>query len=63
MTKPNVTSISPRLSSSIRQHIPLVFGQNGLGADIVSMVTPGLRVILDLTVDTSDGARPLLRYE
>lgn len=63
MTKPNVTRMSPRLSNSIRQHMPLVFGQNGLGADMVSTVTPGLRVIFDLTVDTSDGARPLLRYE
>lgn len=66
MTKPSVTSTRPRLRSSIRQHMPLVFGQNGLGADIVSTVTPGRRVTFDLltaAVDESDGASPLLRYE
>lgn len=63
ITKPNVTNMRPRFNNNMRQHMPLVFGQKGFGADIVSTVTPGFRVIFDLTVDTSDGARPLLRYE
>lgn len=63
-TNPNVTKINPKFNKSIRQHIPLVFGQNGFGADIVSIVTPGRLVTFVLTVDISDGAiGGPLRYE
>jgi len=37
-------SISPRLTSIMRQQMPLVFGQKGLGADMVSTTTPALVV-------------------
>lgn len=40
--KPNVTRISPRLIRTRRQHTPFVFGQQGLGAAIVSTITPRL---------------------
>lgn len=64
MTNPNVTKMSPKFNSNIKQQIPLVFGQNGFGADIVSIVIPGRRVIFVFTVDTSDGASGgPLRYE
>lgn len=48
MTKPNVTNISPRFSSNIRQQTPLTFGQNGFGADISSILAP--RFVLPLPV-------------
>lgn len=65
ITNPSVTRISPKFNSNIKQQIPFVLGQNGFGADIVSIVIPGRRVIFVLTVDTSDGASggPVLRYE
>lgn len=63
MTKPKVTKISPKFRSNIRQQMPFVFGQNGFGADIVSMVMPGFLVIFVFTVDTSEGAGGPLRYE
>lgn len=43
ITKPSVTSISPRFSSSIKQHTPFTFGQNGFGADINSTCAPARR--------------------
>ncbi len=63
MTNPKVTKINPKFSNSIKQHMPFVLGQNGFGADMVSMVIPGRLVILVLTVETSDGAGGPLRYE
>lgn len=54
-------SINPRLISNNKQQSPLVFGQNGLGADIVSTTTPPFLEVFVLTVDgTSDGGIPLL---
>lgn len=44
MTNPKVTNISPRFMRSIRQQTPLMFGQNGLGADIASTLAP---ILLD----------------
>lgn len=43
ITKPNVTRIRPRFSSTIRQQTPLTFGQNGFGADISSTLAPARR--------------------
>lgn len=63
MTNPNVIKINPKFNNSIKQQTPFVFGQKGFGADIVSMVIPGRRVIFDLTVDISDGNGIPLRYE
>ena len=64
ITNPSVTKINPRFSNSIKQQMPFVFGQNGFGADIVSMVIPGRLVTFVLTVDTSEGAIGCpLRYE
>merc|ERR1719228_2027033 len=34
----------------MRQQTPLVLGQNGLGADIVSTARPAFMVFLDFTV-------------
>ena len=38
--KPMATRMRARLMSTMRQQTPRVFGQNGLGADIVSTTTP-----------------------
>lgn len=62
MTKPNVTRMMPKFSKSIRQHMPLMLGQKGLGAAIVSTVTPPLREVRVLTVLATEGAAPL-RYD
>lgn len=43
ITNPNVTSISPKLSSNIRQQTPFTLGQNGFGADINSTWAPARR--------------------
>lgn len=61
MTNPKVTKISPKFNKSIRQQMPFVLGQNGFGADIVSIVIPGRLVILVFTVDTSERADGPLR--
>lgn len=50
ITKPRVTNISPRFNSSIKQHTPFTFGQNGLGADINSTWAPARRDRLLLPV-------------
>lgn len=47
ITKPNVTRIKPRLRSNMRQQIPLVFGQKGLGVDIVSIIIPSFLDVWD----------------
>lgn len=52
----------PKFSNNIKQHIPLIFGQNGFGAAIASIVTPPLREVRVFTVLATDGALPLL-YE
>ena len=39
-----------RLASTMRQHTPLVLGQNGFGADIVSTASPAFIVFFDFTV-------------
>lgn len=62
MTKPKVTNMMPKFNNNIKQHIPFMFGQNGLGAAIASTVTPPLREFLVFTVLATDGAAPLL-YE
>ncbi len=52
MMKPMATRMSAKLTSTMRQHTPLVLGQNGLGADMVSTTTPALVVLfpaLDVT--------------
>jgi len=54
MMNPRQMSMMPKLRSSIRQQIPLVSGQNGLGADIVSTTAPPLRDTLLLTETASD---------
>lgn len=62
MTNPNVTRIIPKFSNNMRQHIPFIFGQNGFGAAIVSIVTPPFLDVFVFTVLAVDGATPL-RYE
>lgn len=60
ITIPRVTNINPRFSNNIRQHMPLILGQKGFGAAIVSTVTPPLRDVLVFVVLAMDGATPLL---
>ena len=50
MMKPMQMRMRDKLVSTIRQHTPLVLGQNGLGADMVSTARPAFMVFLDLTV-------------
>lgn len=54
ITRPKVTRIRPRFSSSIRQHIPLIFGQNGFGTEV--MITFDLALRPDLSVLARDSA-------
>lgn len=65
MTNPSVTKIIPKFNRSIRQHIPLMFGQKGFGAAIASIVIPAFLEPFDLRVLAIDGAIPLrpLLYE
>jgi len=49
MENPSVNKISPRLTRTKRQQTPFVFGQQGLGALIVSIITPR-----EFFVDTSE---------
>lgn len=58
ITKPSVTRIRPKFNSNNKQHIPLVFGQNGLGVDIVSTTIPPCRDVFVLTVDPRDLPEP-----
>ena len=44
MMKPIQMRMRPRLTRIIRQQMPLVLGQKGLGADMVSTTTPALVV-------------------
>ena len=48
--KPMQTRMRARLARTIRQQTPLVFGQKGLGADMVSTARPAFIVFFDLTV-------------
>lgn len=60
MTNPSVTNIIPRFSRNIRQHIPLMFGQNGFGVAIASIVIPAFLDPLDFLVLAIEGDSPLL---
>lgn len=60
MTNPRVTKIIPKFNRSMRQHIPFMFGQNGLGAAIASTVIPAFLDPLDFRVLATEGAIPLL---
>ena len=51
MMNPMATKMMARLTSTIRQQTPLVLGQNGLGADIVSTTTPAFVVLLGSVED------------
>ena len=51
MMNPMATKMMARLTSTIRQQTPLVLGQNGLGADIVSTTTPAFVVLLGRVED------------
>ena len=51
MMNPMATKMMARLTRTIRQHTPLVFGQNGFGADIVSTTTPAFVVLLGSVED------------
>lgn len=68
ITNPKVTNIIPRFSRSIRQHIPLILGQKGFGAAIVSTVIPAfleprpVLTVLLLARLATEGATPDL-YE
>lgn len=62
ITKPKVMRIMPKFNSNIKQHIPRMFGQNGFGAAIASMVMPPFLDALLFDVLATDGATPLL-YE
>ncbi len=46
MMNPIATRIIAKLTSTMRQQTPLVLGQNGFGADMVSTTTPALVVLL-----------------
>ena len=59
MTNPRVTKMSPRLRSSMRQQTPLVFGQNGFGADIVSTIRPPFLEVRVRVEATEGGALPV----
>ena len=50
MMKPIQMRMMERLVRTMRQHTPLVLGQNGLGADMVSTARPAFMVFLLLTV-------------
>ena len=50
MMKPMQMRMSERFVRTIRQQTPLVLGQKGLGADMVSTARPAFIVFLDLTV-------------
>ena len=50
MINPIQMRMRDRLVSTIRQQTPLVLGQKGLGADMVSTARPAFIVFLDLTV-------------
>ena len=50
MMNPMQMRMRDRLVSTIRQQTPLVLGQKGLGADMVSTARPAFIVFLDLTV-------------
>ncbi|ROT85402.1 putative threonine dehydratase biosynthetic, chloroplastic-like [Penaeus vannamei] len=56
-TKPRVMRRRPRFSSTIKQHTPLVLGQHGCGAVMVSITSFPPRVVFVLTLTTS--LRPL----
>jgi hypothetical protein len=60
MLNPNVTRIRPRLMRTRRQQRPLVLGQKGFGADMVSITTPAF--VLDLFVEAMEGLVALLLY-
>lgn len=60
MTNPRVTKIIPKFKRSIRQHIPLILGQNGFGAAIASTVIPAFLDPLDFLVLAIEGDIPLL---
>lgn len=60
ITNPRVISISARFNSNIKQHKPLVFGQNGFGADMVSITTPRfLSTLVRTDVEAADAGRLL----
>jgi len=48
--KPMQMRIKDKLVRTMRQQTPLVLGQKGLGADMVSTARPAFMVFLDLTV-------------
>ncbi len=50
MMNPIATRMRARLTSTMRQHTPLVLGQNGFGADMVSTTTPALVVLRPVVV-------------
>lgn len=54
MTMPNVTRMRPKLSSTIRQHMPFTFGQKGFGT--VVTVTFDFLLRADLNVLARDSA-------
>lgn len=54
MTRPKVTRIRPKFNKSMRQHIPLILGQNGFGTDVI--MTFDLALLPDLTVLARDSA-------
>ena len=60
MIKPMATSMRAKLTRTMRQQTPLVLGQKGLGADIVSTATPALVEFLARTVPVLAAVIPLL---
>ncbi len=53
MMNPMATKMRARLTSTMRQQTPLVLGQNGFGADMVSTTTPALVVFRPVAVLTA----------
>jgi len=52
MINPNATKIKARFTNMSKQQTPLVLGQNGLGADMVSTITPALVELLANTLNS-----------
>jgi len=52
MINPNATKISAKFTRINKQQTPLVLGQNGLGADMVSTITPALVELLAKTLNS-----------
>ena len=63
MMKPMATRMRARLTKTMRQQTPLVLGQKGLGADMVSTTTPALVEFFPPPAPLVAWLRPLLELQ